>query len=258
MFEVPLWDKATAYLFRMFTDLTLMPYELIALLSVSVLAFVHIVAPLTTRLERLKHGRFLSAGGGVAIAYVFIDLLPKLCQHDTVLHKALATIFPYFERHVYVLALLGFLLFFAVDRAQDVLSPKSMFRFSIASYIFFNFLVGYAITDQNNPEIRPLFLFTFAIALHYFVNDYTLNEKYPIDYDRYGRWMIVASLYLGWLVGTYLVLSKAAIAVVSAFIAGGVIMNVTRHELPKNNPHSLGAFLWAAAFYTVVLLTIGA
>lgn len=234
-----------------------MSYEVIALLCVSVLALVHLLAPLTSRLEQLKHGRFLSVGGGVAIAYVFIDLLPKLCQHDAVLHAALTLIFPYFEHHVYVLALLGFLLFFAVDRLQSVWSAERMFKFSISSYVLFNFLVGYAITDQNNPEIRPLFLFTFAMALHYFVNDYTLDNHYPLEYTRYGRWLIITSLYIGWLVGTYFVLSKAAIAVVSAFIAGGVIMNVTRHELPKDNPHSLGAFLWAAGFYTVILLTIG-
>lgn len=34
-------------------------------------------------------------------------------------------------------------------------------------------------------------------------------------------------------------------------------MNVTRHELPEENPHSLGAFLTATAVYTTVLLVLG-
>jgi hypothetical protein len=33
-------------------------------------------------------------------------------------------------------------------------------------------------------------------------------------------------------------------------------MNVTRHELPKENPNSLGAFLLSSALYTVILLSI--
>ena len=64
-------------------------------------------------------------------------------------------------------------------------------------------------------------------------------------------------MFLGWLIGQWVILSATAVALVSAFIGGGVIMNVTRHELPKDNPNSLGAFLMSAAIYTGILLGIG-
>ena len=234
-----------------------MDYSAIAFISVSIFAIVHLIAGKSSHLERLTHGRFLSAGGGVAIAYVFVDLLPKLCKSDIVVREALEGIFPYFERHVFVMALAGFLLFFLVDRSPTFLREKDRFWLSLSSYAFFNFLVGYAVVDIDNPEVKPLALFTFAMALHYFVNDYSLNKEHGEEYRTWGKWVLIISLFLGWFTGLWIILSPTAVALVSAFIGGGVIMNVTRHELPKENPNSSGAFLIAAIIYTIILLTIG-
>lgn len=236
-----------------------MPYSVTTLLSVIVFSLVHLFASKLQRLDKVTHGRFLSAGGGVAIAYVFIDLLPKLAKSDLIVRQALAQVFPfaYFERHVYIMALLGFLLFFAVGQSHYLLKKKAQFCLTISSYAFFNFLIGYAIVDKNNPEVQPLLLFTIAIGLHYFTNDFSLSEDHGKMYSKQGKWLLIASLFLGWLAGSLFTLSGMAIALVSAFIGGGVIMNVTRHELPKENPHSLGSFLLFSILYSILLLAVG-
>jgi hypothetical protein len=235
-----------------------MSYAVMSFISVLTFASVHIWATKLRDLEFTFHSRFLSTGGGVAIAYVFIDLLPKLSKSDEAVKKAIWESFPYFERHVYIMALLGFLLFFTVDRSKKIIQNQSgYFWLSLCSYALFNFLVGYAVVDKNNPEVQPLLLFTFAMALHYFMNDYSLNEAHGETYSRFGKWVLVTSLFLGWFIGDWINLSETAVALVSAFIGGGVIMNVTRHELPTENPNSLGAFLSAAILYTIVLLAIG-
>ncbi len=227
-----------------------MPYSFLAFLAVTIFAFVHIIAEKTRKLNKETHGKFLSAGGGVAIAYVFVDLLPKLCKNDRIVRQALSGVFPYFERHVFIMALLGFLLFFAVDRMHTFFPKNGSFWLTFLSYALFNFLVGYAVSDQNNPEVRPLALFTFALGLHYFRVDYSLNQEH-------GKWILITCLFLGWLIGNWFVLSKPMVAIVSAFIGGGVVMNVTAHELPKENPQSLGSFLFGAALYTAILLMVG-
>jgi hypothetical protein len=232
-----------------------MPYSALAFISVLVFTLVHLNAERIKSLSFISQSRFLSAGGGVAIAYVFIDLLPKLAKSDLLVRHALSGVFPYFERHVYILALIGFLLFFTVDRSA--IFSKRGYWLSIGSYALFNFLVGYAVVNKDNPEVRPLVLFTFAIALHYFTNDYSLSKEHGQEYQKYGRWLIVVALFLGWFTGLWITLSPTAIALVSAFIGGGVIMNVTRHELPKDNPNSLGSFLLFALVYTIILLGIG-
>lgn len=55
-----------------------MPYPAIDFLSFCVFALVHLCAGKIRLLSFPFQARFLSAGGGVAIAYIFVDLLPKL------------------------------------------------------------------------------------------------------------------------------------------------------------------------------------
>lgn len=233
-----------------------MPYPLIALFSVIVFTFVHLFAEKVRTLGILSQGRFLSIGGGVAIAYVFVDLLPKLGRSSDLVQRLLFGFFPYFERHVFVLALLGFLLFFLIDRSSSQMLKEKKFELSLCSYALFNFLVGYAVVDKDDPEVQPLVLFTIAMALHYFTNDYSLCEAHGEAYRKNGRWVLIASLFLGWFAGLTIQLSELAVALISAFIGGGVIMNVMRHELPEENPNSVGAFLLSATIYTAVLLCI--
>ncbi len=98
---------------------------------------------------------------------------------------------------------------------------------------------------------------TQSEALHFFTNDYTLRKEHAKQYERFGKWILIASLFLGWLAGLWIVLSPAAVALVGAFIGGGVIMNIMRHELPTEKPHNSAAFLLSAIFYTIILLLIG-
>lgn len=233
-----------------------MSYPVFALISVVIFSLVHLFAEKTRQLDTVVHGKFLSIGGGVAIAYVFIDLLPKLSKSDQVVTEALYGIFPYFERHAYIMALAGFLLFFVVARSHTFLRGEGRFWLSLGSYALFNFLIGYAVVDKDNPEVRPLALFTFAMALHYFATDYSLTKEHGDIYSRFGRWVLIVCLYLGWITGLFFQVPKAAVAMISAFIGGGVIMNVIRYELPEASSQSTTAFLLGSFFYTLILLMV--
>jgi hypothetical protein len=233
-----------------------MPYPLIALFSILVFSCVHLWAEKGRGFGLLSRSRLLSLGGGVAIAYVFVDLLPKLGKSNLLIERVLSGFFPYFERHAFVAALLGFLLFFFVDRSPSKWFKDEKYTITMIAYALFNFLVGYAVVNKDNPEVQPLVLFTIAMALHYFTNDYTLCESHGSDYRRQGRWILIASLFFGWLAGVSIHLSETAIALISAFIGGGVIMNVMRHELPEKKANSVGVFLISAFVYTSILLCI--
>ena len=232
-------------------------YPFQSLIAVILFSLVHLFANKARRFDSVFRGRFLSMGSGLAIAYVFVDILPKLSKHAPLVTEAVRRFFPYFERHVYVIALLGFLLFFLLDRSKIYCPAGNFFYLSISSYALLNLLIGYAVADIDNPEVRPLVLFTIAIALHYFVNDFSLTESLGTQYDHSAKWILITCLVAGWLVGEWFKLSAAAVALVSAFIGGGIIMNVTRHELSKEHLHSLPTFLLGALGYTVILLMIG-
>lgn len=59
-----------------------MEYNLIAFFSILSLASVHFLSAKMEFADRIMHGRLLSVGGGIAIAYVFVDLLPNLSKSD--------------------------------------------------------------------------------------------------------------------------------------------------------------------------------
>ncbi len=234
------------------------PYPLKSFLAVCVFAAVHLFAHKARRFERVYSIWILSIGGGIAISYVFVDILPKLSRHEPLISRTIRWIFPYFEKHVYVIALLGFLLFLSVDRSKNLLRNNSaFFYFSISSYALLNLLLGYAVADLDNPEVRPLLLFTLAMGLHYFANDYSLTSTLGKQYDHIAKWILIGCLFAGWFIGLVIELSAAAVAMVSAFIGGGVIMNVTRHELPEGHVYNLLAFLAASIAYATILMTIG-
>lgn len=230
-------------------------YHIYSLITITLFTMIHLYGnKLLALQDRIPQRYFYSVGGGVAIAYIFIDLLPKLCASDFLVNTALHPYIPYIEKHVYITALAGFILFYMVDRSQNSLAGMQL---SINSYALFNFLIGYAVADPFNPEVRPLMLFTIALGLHLFVNDHSISEKLGASYQTRERWILALALYVGWFTGFVYELPTPAVALVSAFVGGGVIMNVTRHELPSENPNSTPLFLFATVLYAAILLFVG-
>ena len=93
------------------------------------------------------------------------------------------------------------------------------------------------------------------MALHFFINDHNLYKTHENAYDQIGRTLMVASLLLGFFIGLSTSLSDSAIALVVAFISGGMIMNVFQHELPAGyRPHTSKPFALGACVYTLILI----
>lgn len=228
---------------------------LIALISIHLSAF---------HADRIPHEwqrKLLSAAGGVSIAYVFIDLLPKFCSGASTVEKAFqgVVLFPYLERHVYILALLGLLFSYTMQRVSD--DPRQTrekaFWTQISSYSFYNFMIGYSLANENNPDIQPIALFALAMGLHYFINDYNLRETNRELYMQGGRWIVSLCLILGWFLGFFFQIPEAALALVLSFLSGAIMMNVFRHEIPEDNPTNYSSFVWGAVAYAALLLSVG-
>ena len=61
---------------------TILPY-VVSFLAVSLIAFVHLIVP-RLRVTLLDESLWLHASAGVAVSYVFVDILPHLASyHDT-------------------------------------------------------------------------------------------------------------------------------------------------------------------------------
>jgi hypothetical protein len=178
------------------------------LISVSILALIHLYANKTKVLGWVWHGRFLSFAAGISFAYVFVDLLPTLEKGQPLLKAA----FPYLDKHVYLIALLGLLFFYGLQRKTEAMK-KEKFWLSISGSFLFNFFVGATLSDTTNPEIQPLAFFTIAIAMHYFVRDHKAREESKPLFMQKGRWWLVVSLFGGYLVGYWTQIPNTVIAI---------------------------------------------
>lgn len=221
-----------------------------------VLALIHLFANKAKVLGWLWHGRFLSFAAGISFAYVFVDLLPVLEKGQPVLKETFGEIIPYFDRHAYLIALVGVLFYYGLNKRSQSNTEKN-FWLPVAGYLLFNFLVGASLSDSTNPDIQPLALFTFALGMHYFIRDHNAEVDNPLLYQHQARWWLVAALFAGYLVGTLTHIPNAVVAVAVSFLAGGVFLNVLHYELPKREQTGYFSFVLGAILYTAILLGVG-
>ena len=94
---------------------------ILAALAAVLLASVHVVTPALRFLDGSPRSVWLSAAGGVAVAYVFVHFLPELAAGETSVGRMAGdTLGGFSERHVYLIALGGLMAFYGLDRLAKV------------------------------------------------------------------------------------------------------------------------------------------
>lgn len=229
------------------------------------LAFTHILACRLKFLDTKPRSRWLSIGSGVSVAYIFVHVLPDLSGAQEEFTNKI-TILSAVEHHVYVVALIGMLAFYGLERAAKVSRRESreagegdatqpgIFWLHMASFGLYNALIGYLLTHREEPGMYSLIVYVVAMALHFIVNDFSLSEDHKWAYRRQGRWILSASVVLGWAVGSQAEISEAFTAVLFAFLAGGIILNVLKEELPQARESRFWTFAAGALGYSGLLL----
>ncbi len=241
---------------------------LISLVAVVALVVVHLFSGKLRFLEGSPRSVWLSMAGGVSVAYVFVHLLPELGEGQEVIAEAVGQDLSFLEKHVYLIALAGLAVFYGLERLaatsrrrqREAMRKDStsagVFWLHISSFALYNALIGYLLLHRLVSGLQALVLFSVAMALHFVVNDYGLREHHKDLYRRIGRWLISAAIFAGWLVGVVVELPEAAIAALTAFLAGGVVLNVLKEELPEERQSRFWAFALGAALYAALLLAL--
>lgn len=237
----------------------------LTLIAAVVLAVVHLFASDLRFVHYTPRSRWLSFAGGVSVAYVFVHLLPELASGQEVLGPALGDVLWVAERHIYLISLAGLAVFYAVEhlvhgpRREEVEAEgpgPSAFVIRIGSFSVYNALIGYLLLHREKQTELSLLFFAVAMALHFFVNDFGLQQDDRAAYVRRGRWVLAGSVLVGWAVGTVLAVPETWVAILTAFLAGGVILNVLKEEVPRNHQSRLWPFLFGMVFYSALLLLL--
>lgn len=236
---------------------------LAAALVACLLALVHVFAGRLRFLSGVPRSRWLSIAGGISIAYVFAHLLPELSTSQEAVAAGARRLLPFLENHVFLLALLGFAVFYGVEassrrsrarrggEAAETGGPA--LALSVGSFAVYNAVIGYLLVHREEPTLRSLLLFALAMGVHFVVNDFGLREHHKNAYERIGRWALALAVLLGLVIGMLTVISEAAIGLLLAFLGGGVILNVVKEELPRERESRFHAFIAGGVGYAALL-----
>lgn len=238
---------------------------LLQLAFIMILAFVHVTAGWLLYLSFIPRSAWLSFSGGVSIAYVFLHIFPELEQAQQSLEEF--NIIYFLEHHAYFVALIGLSFFYGLERfllkrnhpapTGDKAKPgkgsgKWIFWLHIGSFSLYNALIGYLMVYRDS-SISEEFFYFLAMAFHFLVNDHSLYHHHNRRYLHYGRWVLSAAIILGWLIGLYVELSEAATGMLFAFVAGGIILNVLKEELPEERNSRILPFMFGGVSYSALL-----
>jgi hypothetical protein len=231
-----------------------------------ILAVVHVSARRMVFLESIPRSKFLSIAGGVSVAYVFIHILPELKEHQESIAES-AEILSFLELHAYLIAMLGLIIFYGLEKAvQDSKKKstdsenkpkKSAFWVHISSFFVYNGLIGYLLVHREESGLLNLLLYGMAMSLHFIVVDFGLREHHKDRYDREGRWILASAIIVGWAIGTLTEVPEAILALLFAFLSGSIILNVLKEEIPQERQSSFWAFTIGGIAYVILLLSVG-
>ncbi len=240
------------------------PLLLSTLVCALALAAVHLVTPMLTFVQAVPRSRWLSLAGGVAVAYVFMHLLPDLSQHERTLREGAGRS----GAIVYALAMAGLVAFYGLERlvrqsrermrqegGRDR-AESGAFWLHIGSFATYNLLIGYLLLHREESGWVSLMLYFTAMALHFFTNDFGLHQDHQELYDRRGRWLLAGAALLGWGLGATVDLPEQGLIALFSFLSGAVVLNVLKEELPEERKSRFLPFFLGVAGYGALLAVI--
>lgn len=236
------------------------------LVVVATLVLVHLFSGRLRFLDVTPRSRWLSLAGGISVAYVFVHVFPELQEAQHEIGESFGEE-AWLDHHVYVVAMLGLVTFYGLERVVQREGPAredssrdandaAVFRLHVGMFALYNALIGYLLVHRVEQDARGLLLFAFAYALHFVVNDHGLASHHQARYRRVGRWLLSGAVLVGWLVGLSLEVSETAVHVLFALLAGATILNVLKEELPEERQSRFLPFLGGAVGYAALMLAL--
>ncbi len=237
----------------------------LSFLFVAGFIMIHLFSKQMNFLTAVPRSRFLSIAGGISVAYVFLHLLPELGEFQETVHESIGMHGEGFlKNHIYLVAMAGLVIFYALEQLVKSSKRKTgkgksssgVFWVHIGSFALYNGVIGYLMVREEFNGAIGMTLFFIALGVHFVTNDKGLREAHKGEYDRYGRWLLAAAIAVGWGIGFIASVHELVIAFLTALLAGGIILNVLKEELPEERESSLGAFVMGLVAYSALLLLV--
>lgn len=208
--------------------------------------------------RRERRRAWLSAAGGASVAYVLVLLLPEVSEVALEYGKARGDAL-LIEQAVYLAVLGGLLVFyglevFAAQHTSETEPSPLRFWIHLGSFAVYSAVIAYLLFHQEVPDLRNLLFYAVAMALHFAVTDYGLRRHYDQLYERFGRWMLSGATLFGAVLGLLVTLDVIVLSLLFGFVAGSLILNVVKEELPEASEGLFVPFVAGAVVYVVLIL----
>ena len=230
------------------------------------LMLCHYLSPIITRIQWVNSRKITSFSGGVAVAYVFLHMLPSLVEGNQTIGKLLArtqTLSPLLDLGIFVIALFGFNIYFGLEilasrtKETDKFGKLQVYYLHLFMYGVYNFLITYTMPLRVQSGIFYAIIFTFAMGLHFIFMDRSFNRNFYAHFSVSGRLFLTFTLFFGWFI-TFITnpINTVVVSFMIAFLAGSILYTVFREELPASQSSSFISFTCGTLLITVILIAL--
>ena len=211
----------------------------------------HLLAPLAWHYRQQAREVISSFAGGLAMAYVFLHLIPEIDAASHLLGK-----------RIFVLIMVGFSAYYGLEilihrRAALSEAQADDHTLNVALAALYNVLLVYTLASQLPSTPILTLAFTLMVGLHLLVVDFGLLELYEDEFRRRGRFILVGSVLLGWALTFAGEPDPELVDALSALMAGSMMYKVFRKELPEFRQAHYRAFLSGLGLFLVVHVALG-
>ena len=178
---------------------------------------LHLVAPYMRPWLLSRERAFNAFGGGMAISYVFIHLLPEVSEGREELGG-----------FTFIFVLVGYVFFYLMHllgRGRDESPKAKRWTYQVGIVGLYLYCMAMVLGLPAGLVVLPIHMALMAVAMgiHIMHEDFEIGSENPVPFDRRGRYVLASSLAVGLVVRWYLLPESGLIshAITSLLAAKG-------------------------------------
>lgn len=242
---------------------------LAATIATLILLLLPIALPVIRRIPKFNASKTASVGGGMAMAAVFVFMLPDVISkiHGVAAETEIAFLkseshlmFVVFSTFLFAFCIMYALEKIALDSTKINVTPNK-FIFFLHMLILCSMLITLVSSFPSlaNASVYALGIVCSLAIFEIFLEETALLKHFNHLYSTVGRYLVLASLVIGWIIGLKFAdqQTTAFTLMFQAFVIGMILTAVIKGEFDLiNQANNYRIFVIAATIKTLIILGI--
>jgi len=238
-------------------------------IATMVLLVIPMVLPIIRKFHNANISKIASVGGGMAIAAVFVFLMPDVLSKIKIVSANTNIAFLKHEHHLMFLVFVTFLAAFctmyalekiALDRTKIKAKPDS-FVFYLHMAILCAMLIALV---SSFPALAASSAYAIGIVcalavFEIFLEEIALLKHFEALYSYVGRYLVMIAIVAGWGIGVKFFNQETTIftLLTQAFVIGMILTAVIKNEFDAiNQSNNYTLFIVAVVFKVFIIFGV--